>query len=111
MLRFLNASNKNSLNKIEKILNLRKKKQNYQSKNVEKIILNVKKNGDKALIKYEKKFSNIKSNSKNIKFLGPEIDKISNSVEKGLKKSIELAYNRIKKFHSKQKSLSFKLQG
>ncbi len=108
MLRFLNASNKNSLNKIEKILNLRKKKQNYQSKNVEKIILNVKKNGDKALIKYEKKFSNIKSNSKNIKFLGPEIDKISNSVEKGLKKSIELAYNRIKKFHSKQKSLSFK---
>ena len=43
MLRFLNASNKNSLNKIEKILNLRKKKQNYQSKNVEKIILNVKK--------------------------------------------------------------------
>ena len=108
MLRFLNASNKNSLNKIEKILNLRKKKQNYQSKNVEKIILNVKKNGNKALIKYEKKFSNIKSNSKNIKFLGPEIDKISNSVEKGLKKSIELAYNRIKKFHSKQKSLSFK---
>ena len=108
MLRFLNASNKNSLNKIEKILNLRKKKQNYQSKNVEKIILNVKKNGDKALINYEKKFSNIKSNSKNIKFLGPEIDKISNSVEKGLKKSIELAYNRIKKFHSKQKSLSFK---
>ena len=68
----------------------------------------MKKNGDKALIKYEKKFSNIKSNSKNIKFLGPEIDKISNSVEKGLKKSIELAYNRIKKFHSKQKSLSFK---
>ena len=108
MLRFLNASNKNSLNKIEKILNLRKKKQNYQSKNVEKIILNVKKNGDKALIKYEKKFSNIKSNSKNIKFLRPEINKISNSVEKGLKKSIELAYNRIKKFHSKQKSLSFK---
>jgi len=70
--------------------------------------LNVKKNGDKALIKYEKKFSNIKSNSKNIKFLRPEINKISNSVEKELKKSIELAYNRIKKFHSKQKSLSFK---
>ena len=59
----------------------------------------LKKNGDKAILKYEKKFN--KNNiitptsnqiSKSVKFLDPKV-----------KKAIDLAYNRIYKFHSLQK--------
>ena len=52
---------KNSLKNLEIILNKRKllKKINIS---VKKLYLDVKKNGDKAVIKYEKKFSKIKIN-------------------------------------------------
>ena len=56
MLKFLNYNKKNSLNNLEIILNKRKFTQKNHTKIVKKIISNVKKNGDKAVIKYEKKF-------------------------------------------------------
>ena len=37
-----------------------------------------------------------------------EINKISKSADKKLKKSIDIAFNRIKLFHTKQKKFSFK---
>ena len=74
---------------------------------LKKIIANVKKNGDKAVINYEKKFSNIKNRSSKIVFSKKEIDTISNKTDKKIKQSIDLAFNRIKKFHSNQKFSSF----
>ena len=56
MLKFLNANKKNSLKKLEFILQERNKKQSIQSANVKKILSDVKKKGDKAVIGYEKKF-------------------------------------------------------
>ena len=56
------------MNKLEKVLEKRKIKQRNQSDVVKKILASVKRNGDKAVIKYEKKFSKIKSNSTKIKF-------------------------------------------
>ena len=64
MLKFFNANQLNSIKKLEIILDSRKLKQQNQSISVKKILLNVKKNGDKAVINYEKKFSKIKSKSK-----------------------------------------------
>ena len=64
MLKFFNTNQKNFSKKLELILNLRKSKQKYKSATVKKILLDVKKKGDKAVIIYEKKFSKIKSNSK-----------------------------------------------
>ena len=61
MLKFFNANQLNSIKKLEIILDSRKLKQQNQSISVKKILLNVKKNGDKAVINYEKKFSKIKS--------------------------------------------------
>ena len=110
MLKFFNADKKNSFKKLEEILNSRKIKQKIQTSKVREIILNVKKSGDKAIINYEKKFSNIKTNTKKIKFTKKEINEISKKIDKKLKRSIDLAFSRIKLFHSKQKFLPFKFK-
>ena len=110
MLKFFNADQNNSLKKLEEILNLRKIKQKIQTSKVRQIISNVKKNGDKAVLNYEKKFSNIKTSSKKIKFTKNEINLISKKVDRKLKKSIDVAFSRIKLFHSKQKFSSFKFK-
>ena len=107
MLKILKFDNKNSLKNLVKFLEKRKSIQKSQTSIVSKIIQNVKKNGDKAVINYEKKFSKIKSRSIKLLFTKKEINKISKKTDLKLKKSIDLAFNRIKKFHSKQKFSSF----
>ena len=108
MLKYFNYNKKNSLNNLDIILNKRKLSQKNKTSVVKKIILDVKKNGDKAVLKYEKKFSKIKTKSVKILFSKKEINEISKKTDKKIRKSIDLAYERIKKFHSKQKILSFK---
>ena len=107
-MKFFDANKKNSLKKLEIFLNKRKLKQKNQSKIVKQLLENVKKFGDKAVVKYERKFSKIKSNTKEIKFSKKEINQISKKVDKKLKKSINIAFSRIKYFHTKQKFSSFK---
>ena len=110
MLKILKFNNKNSLEKLKIFLDKRKTIQKNQTSLVSKIIQNVKKNGDKSVINYEKKFSKIKFKSNKIVFSKKEINKISKKVDLKLKKSIDLAFNRIKKFHSKQKFLSYTIK-
>ena len=93
MLKYCNANEKNFSKKLESILNLRRQKQQNQSSIVKKILSDVRKQGDKAVIKYERKFSNVKSKGKKIKFSREEINKISSRIEKSLKKSIDIAYS------------------
>jgi len=107
MIKILKLNNKNSLKSLKIFLDKRKSIQKNQTSIVSKIIQNVKKNGDKAVLNYEKKFSQIKTKSNKILFSNKEINKISKKIDLKIKKSIDLAYNRIKKFHSKQKFSSF----
>ena len=107
MLKVLKLNNKNSLKNLKLFLDKRKSIQKSQTTIVSKIIKNVKKKGDKAVISYEKKFSKIKVKSTKLIFSSKEINKISNKTDPKTKKSIDLAFNRIKKFHSKQKFSSF----
>jgi histidinol dehydrogenase len=107
MIRVFKFNSKNSLKALEIFLNKRKSIQKNQTSIVSKIIKDVKKNGDKAVINYEKKFSKIKTKSNKILFSSKEINKISKKTDLKIKKSIDLAYERIKKFHSKQKFSSF----
>jgi histidinol dehydrogenase len=103
--------NKNrDLKALEVFLNKRKFIQKNQTTIVSKIIKNVKKNGDKAVLDYEKKFSKIKTRLNKLTFTKKEINQISKKTDKKIKKAINLAYIRIKKFHSKQKFLSFKFK-
>ena len=108
MLKFFNANQKNYLKKLDIVLSVRKLQQKNQSSNVKKILYDVRKGGDKAVIKYEKKFSKIKLSPKNIKFSKNEIKMISKKIDKNLKNSIDIAFKRIKQFHSKQKFSSFR---
>ena len=110
MIKILKLNNKNSLKLLKIFLDKRKLIQKNQTSIVSKIIQNVKKNGDKAVLNYEKKFSQIKTKSNKILFSNKEINKISRRVDLKIKKSIDLAYNRIKKFHSKQKFSSFTIK-
>ena len=108
MLKYYNGNQKNFIKTLNLILSNRKLKQFSKSNTVKKIIANVRNEGDKAILKYEKKFSKIKLNVRNIKFTKKEINIISKKIDKKLKRSIDVAYNRIKKFHSKQKLNTFK---
>ena len=91
-------------------MNKRKINQKSKTSSVTKIIQNVKKNGDKAVLNYEKKFSKIKTKTTKVFFSNKELNRISKKTDKKIKKAIDLAYNRIKRFHSKQKFVSFKFK-
>ena len=98
-MKILNSKSKNFDKLLENLLLQRKKKIQSDSVSVTNIIKDVKKNGDKALLKYEKRFNQndiIIPSSKQIK-------KSINSLDKKVKKAIDMAYNRIYKFHSLQK--------
>jgi len=95
----LNSKSKNFDKLLENLLLQRKKKIQSDSVSVTNIIKDVKKNGDKALLKYEKRF-----NQNNIIIpSSKQIKKSINSLDKKVKKAIDTAYNRIYKFHSLQK--------
>ena len=110
MLEILKYNKKNSFKKLQIFLNKRNKIQRSKTSIVKKIIDNVKKKGDAAVFNYEKKFSKVKVNSNKLFFSNNEIKKITKKTDKKIKKAIDLAYERIKKFHSKQKFLSFKFK-
>ena len=98
-MKILNSKSKNFDKLLENLLLQRKKKIQSNSVSVTNIIKDVKKNGDKALLKYEKRF-----NQNNIIIPSTkQIKKSINSLDKKVKKAIDTAYNRIYKFHSLQK--------
>ena len=88
MLKVLKLNNKNSLKNLKLFLDKRKSIQKSQTTIVSKIIKNVKKKGDKAVISYEKKFSKIKVKSTKLIFSSKEINKISNKTDPKTKKSL-----------------------
>ena len=105
-MKILNSKSKNFDKLLDILLSKRKNKLKSSSVSVTKIINDVKKNGDKAVLKYERKF-----NKNNI--IAPSVKQINNSIkslDKKVKKAIDDAYVRIYKFHSLQKfkNISYK---
>ena len=98
-MKILNSNIKNFDKILESLLIQRKKKIQSSSVSVTSIIKDVKDNGDEALFKYEKLFN---QNSV-IEPTAKQISKSIASLNKNVKKAIDLAYNRIYKFHSLQK--------
>ena len=99
MIKILDSKKKNFDIILDRLLSERKDKIELSSVSVTKIIKDVKKNGDKAVLKYERKFNKnnkIVPNSK-------KINKSVKSLDLKVKRAIDLAYNRIYKFHSLQK--------
>ena len=104
-MKILNSTNKNFSNSLNKLLSLRKKKVQSSSISVTSIVRDVKKNGDKALLKYEKRFNQNRT-------IVPTSNQINNSIkslDQKVKKAIDIAYDRGCRFHSLQrfKNISF----
>ena len=98
-MKILNSNSKNFEKALDSLLLRRKNKVQSNSVSVTNIIKDVKKNGDKAVVKYEKRF-----NQNNIIVpTSNQITKSIRSIDKKVKQAINIAYNRIYKFHSLQK--------
>ena len=98
-MKILDSSKENFYNELDKILERRKVVDRSTLKIVDKIINDVRKNKDNALIKYEKRFNansriipSDKDISKAIKLINPKI-----------KKAIDETCRRVKDWHLKQK--------
>ena len=112
-MKILNSKSKNFDKLLENLLLQRKKKIESNSVSVTNIIKDVKKNGDKALLKYEKRFN------KN-KIIVPSAKQINNSIKslnQNVKKAIDVAYNRIyhldrgyEKIENKLKKIGVKIK-
>ena len=109
MIKILQSKAKNFEEVLNSFLDLRR---GYSSKKVavvKKIINDVEKYGDKSLIKYEKKFNNLKTlKSNKLTFTKLEIETNIRFLDRKVKNSIDLAFSRILNFHKSQKFNKFK---
>ena len=109
MLKFLNSNQRNFIQKLSIILDKRRKVDDIKFKLVRQIIKDIKKNKDLSLIKYEKKYSKQKKiHSNDLIFSKQEINQTIKKLNNKTKKSIDLAYDRILKFHKNQKFVPYK---
>ena len=106
----LNTSDNSFQKDFIKFLNSGRQQSEINKAIVFKIINNVKKNGDKALIHYSKKFDNIFLNKKNIQISTKEINSIIKKLDTKIKKAIDLSFVRIKDFHKKQINNTFRFK-
>jgi len=104
MLKIINCKNENYKNKLKIFLDRRRSGKIVDTSIVSKIIKDIKKNKLKAVIKYEKKFSN---NTK-IKPTQKEINQSIKTLDSKVKKAIDFSYSRIFRFHSLQKAKNIK---
>ncbi len=75
---------------------------------VKKILKDVKVKGDTAVVYYQKKFDKSSVSKENIILNKKEINKVINNLEPSIKKSIKLAFDRVKDFHKHQIIKSYK---
>ncbi len=111
MIKILNTKSKDFKKKFNYYLNIRRKYSANKVSVVKKIVNDVKKNKDKSIIKYEKKFNNVKSlNVNKLFFSKNEIEKSIKILDKKVKNSIDIAFKRIFNFHKNQKFKGFKIK-
>ena len=98
-MKILDSNKKDFYNKLDKILNRRKVVDRSTLRIIEKIINDVRKNKDKALIRYEKRFnanSRIVPNNK-------DVSRAIKSIDPKIKKAIDETCKRVKDWHVQQK--------
>jgi len=98
-MKILDSNKKNFYFELDKIINKRKTVDRSTLRTVQKIIDNVRKHKDTALIKFERKFN------KNSKIIPSkkEIELAIRILNPSVKRAIDDTYKRVKDWHSKQK--------
>ena len=107
IMKIYNYPSKSAEKKIASIINrgLGFKKKDYQS--VKRILEDVRKNGDKALIKYVNRFDSPDLSIDSIKVTRGEIDAAAKKVDRPFIRSLNRAISQIKAFHKQQLSKSW----
>ncbi len=96
----LDSNKKNFFKELDKIINKRKIVDKNTLQTVEKIINDVRRNKDKALVRLERKFNNNSKIIPNKK----EIAKAIKLLDPNIKRAIDDIHKRVKDWHSKQKT-------
>ena len=106
MIKILDCKNGNYKSKLNLFLEKRRFGKVINTNIVPKIINDIKRNKNSALLKYEKKFSK----NHEIKISKKKIIKAIKTLDPKIKKAIDFSYNRILSYHSKQiiKNINYK---
>ncbi len=107
-MKILNYPSKQADKKIKEIIERRAFLSGGEYESVLKIVEDIKANGDKALLKYSKKFDS--PNIKKLKVEDAEFNEAKKKVEKSFIKTIEKVYSNIEKFHKKDMLKSWFMQ-
>ena len=109
-MKVLNTKNKNFKKNFELILNSKRNQSGDNTTIVKKILKDINRDGDKSLLKYTKKFDKINLTPSRIQLSKNEINKHIKTLDSNIKKSIDVAFDRIKNFHKRQITKGFKFK-
>ncbi|MCK4648789.1 histidinol dehydrogenase [bacterium] len=109
-MKILRANTKETKKRIERIVNRRTLLEDKRlERKVKEIIEDVRKKGDRALLRYTKKFDGVSLSAKSLRVSKREIEDAKKSVDKDFIKVLKKAYQNIKRYHEKQLPKSFKI--
>lgn len=74
---------------------------------VKEILQRVRKEGDRALLEYTKKFDGVELTPETIELPYEELERAYGEIEEDVKSALEIAHERIRRFHEKQLERSF----
>ncbi|WPM31721.1 histidinol dehydrogenase [Hydrogenobacter sp. T-2] len=74
---------------------------------VKEIIQRVQKEGDKAIIEYTKRFDGLELTSETMEVPYEELERAYNEIEEDVRSALEVAHERIRRFHERQLERSF----
>ena len=109
-MKIINTKSKTFKKNFNLILGSKRSQSNDKQNIVKKIINDVRKNGDSSLIKYTKKFDKIKLTPSKIQLDRDFVSKKIKELDSKVKKSIDVAFDRITKFHKKQVLKGYKFK-
>ena len=102
MVKIIKYNDSNFSGALEKIIKSKRVGSENVKLSVSRILEDIKKNKDKALFKYAKKFDNISNPEKELKVKNIEIKNAKLSCSKESLKALKIAAKRIEKFHKNQ---------
>ncbi len=109
-MKILRTNTKETKKRIERIVNRRTLLEDKRlEKQIKEIIEDVRKKGDRALLRYTKKFDGVSLSSKSLRVSKREIEDAKRSVDKDFIEALKKAYQNIKRYHEKQLPRSFKI--
>ncbi len=107
MIRFLKAGDNGFEGEIERIVKRGERDLGTIEDSVRKILQGVKDDGDKGLLTFTKEFDGVDLKPSELTLSSSDLDDALNQISNGAREALQLAFERIEKFHKKQRSESW----